>query len=80
MIVQLSGANVTLIDDDPELTEKVIRIRGSPEQAERAQSLLQGFFLSSKFLRHYMVEIATTISEKYISITVMAFSAFIMCE
>lgn len=45
-ISELSGANVTLIDDGPELTEKVIRIRGTPEQAERAQSLLQGFFLS----------------------------------
>ncbi|XP_021763807.1 RNA-binding KH domain-containing protein RCF3-like [Chenopodium quinoa] len=45
-ISELSGANVSLINDEPELTEKVIRIRGTPEQAERAQSLLQGFFLS----------------------------------
>ncbi|CAO2838596.1 unnamed protein product [Amaranthus hypochondriacus] len=44
-ISELSGANVTLVDDGPE-TEKVIRIRGTPEQAEKAQSLLQGFFLS----------------------------------
>lgn len=45
-ISELSGANVTLVEDGPDVTEKVIRISGSPEQAERAQSLLQGFFLS----------------------------------
>jgi hypothetical protein len=28
--------------------EKIIKISGTPEQAERAQSLLQGFILSSK--------------------------------
>lgn len=33
-----------------ESTEKVIQISGTPEQAERAQSLLQGFILSSKSL------------------------------
>lgn len=46
---QLSGATVTLVEDKPEETEKVIRISGTPEQAERAQSLLQGFILSSKY-------------------------------
>lgn len=45
-ISELSGANVTLVEDDPEVTEKVIRISGTPEQVERAQSLLQGFLLS----------------------------------
>lgn len=45
---QLSGANVKLIEDQPEVTEKTIQISGTPEQAERAQSLLQGFILSSK--------------------------------
>ncbi|CAK9151593.1 unnamed protein product [Ilex paraguariensis] len=46
-ISELSGANVKLIDDRPEITEKVIQISGTPEQAERAQSLLQGFILST---------------------------------
>lgn len=47
---QLSGANVKLIDDRPDETEKVIQIAGTPEQAEKAQSLLQGFILSSTSL------------------------------
>lgn len=45
---QLSGANVTLVEDRPDVTEKIIQLSGTPEQAERAQSLLQGFILSSK--------------------------------
>ncbi|KAL9237431.1 hypothetical protein vseg_011980 [Gypsophila vaccaria] len=45
-ISQLSGAKVTLIEDETDLAEKFIRISGNPEQAEKAQSLLQGFFLS----------------------------------
>ncbi|KAL8143504.1 hypothetical protein V2J09_016536 [Rumex salicifolius] len=45
-ISELSGANVTLVEDNPEATEKVIRMSGTPDQAERAQSLLQGFLLS----------------------------------
>lgn len=45
---QLSGANVTLVEDRPDVTQKIIQISGTPEQAERAQSLLQGFILSSK--------------------------------
>jgi len=44
----LSGANVTLVEDRPDVTQKIIQISGTPEQAERAQSLLQGFILSSK--------------------------------
>lgn len=47
---QLSGANVTLVEDRPELTQKIIQISGAPEQVERAQSLIQGFILSSKLL------------------------------
>ncbi|KAK9093922.1 hypothetical protein Scep_025391 [Stephania cephalantha] len=47
-ISELSGASVSLVEDRPEQTEKTIRISGTPEQAERAQSLLQGFILSSK--------------------------------
>ncbi|GMH28091.1 hypothetical protein Nepgr_029934 [Nepenthes gracilis] len=47
-ISELSGAKVTLVEDDPEETEKIIRISGTPEQAERAQSLLQGFILSTQ--------------------------------
>ncbi|XP_047341528.1 RNA-binding KH domain-containing protein RCF3 [Impatiens glandulifera] len=47
-ISELSGANVKLVDDNPEVTEKVIQISGTPEQAERAQSLLQGFILSTQ--------------------------------
>ena len=46
----MSGANVKLIEDRPEVTDKIIQISGTPEQAERAQSLLQGFILSSKYL------------------------------
>ncbi|XP_009802956.1 RNA-binding KH domain-containing protein RCF3 [Nicotiana sylvestris] len=46
-ISELSGANVKLIEDRPEETEKIIQISGTPEQAERAQSLLQGFILST---------------------------------
>ncbi|KAI5561773.1 hypothetical protein BDE02_15G009800 [Populus trichocarpa] len=45
-ISELSGANVTLVEDRPDVTEKIIQISGTPEQAERAQSLLQGFILS----------------------------------
>lgn len=47
---QLSGANVTLVEDRPDMTQKTIQISGTPDQTERAQSLLQGFILSSKSL------------------------------
>ncbi|KAK9122182.1 hypothetical protein Syun_019799 [Stephania yunnanensis] len=47
-ISELSGASVSLVEDRPEQTEKTIRISGTPEQAERAQSLLQGFILSTQ--------------------------------
>ncbi|XP_048232902.1 RNA-binding KH domain-containing protein RCF3 [Ricinus communis] len=47
-ISELSGANVTLLEDRPEVTEKIIQISGTPEQVERAQSLLQGFILSTQ--------------------------------
>ncbi|KAK4273875.1 hypothetical protein QN277_017186 [Acacia crassicarpa] len=47
-ISELSGATVTLVEDRPEETQKIIRISGTPEQAERAQSLLQGFILSTQ--------------------------------
>ncbi|XP_010266588.1 PREDICTED: KH domain-containing protein HEN4 isoform X1 [Nelumbo nucifera] len=47
-ISELSGASVSLVEDRPELTEKIIQISGTPEQAERAQSLLQGFILSTQ--------------------------------
>ncbi|ESQ43203.1 hypothetical protein EUTSA_v10012933mg [Eutrema salsugineum] len=45
-ISEWSGASVTLVEDRPEETQNIIRISGTPEQAERAQSLLQGFILS----------------------------------
>ncbi|XP_031256889.1 RNA-binding KH domain-containing protein RCF3 [Pistacia vera] len=45
---ELSGATVTLVEDRPEVTQKIIQISGTPEQAERAQSLLQGFILSTQ--------------------------------
>ncbi|KAL0548809.1 hypothetical protein IC582_013282 [Cucumis melo] len=45
-ISELSGANVMLVEDRPDVTQKIIQISGTPEQAERAQSLLQGFILS----------------------------------
>ncbi|XP_019416108.1 PREDICTED: KH domain-containing protein HEN4-like [Lupinus angustifolius] len=47
-ISELSGANVTLVEDRPDMTEKIIQLSGTPEQAERAQSLLQGFILSTQ--------------------------------
>ncbi|KAK8658364.1 hypothetical protein V6N13_036572 [Hibiscus sabdariffa] len=49
-ISELSGANVTLVEDRPNETQKIIQIYGTPEQSERAQSLLQGFILSNKSL------------------------------
>ncbi|ONK66688.1 uncharacterized protein A4U43_C06F10940 [Asparagus officinalis] len=48
LISEMSGASVNLIEDQPEQTEKVVRISGTPEQSERAQSLLQGFILSTQ--------------------------------
>ncbi|KAK4793412.1 hypothetical protein SAY86_023847 [Trapa natans] len=47
-ISKLAGANVTLLEDRPDVAEKIIQISGTPEQAERAQSLLQGFILSTQ--------------------------------
>ncbi|XWS61346.1 hypothetical protein CRYUN_Cryun07bG0118400 [Craigia yunnanensis] len=47
-ISELSGANVTLIEDRPDYTQKIIQISGTPEQSQRAQSLLQGFILSTQ--------------------------------
>ncbi|KAF0904580.1 hypothetical protein E2562_035685 [Oryza meyeriana var. granulata] len=49
-ISEMSGATVTLADDRPEVMEKVVRISGTPEQADKAQSLLQGFILSILFV------------------------------
>ncbi|CAF2137957.1 BnaA02g10500D [Brassica napus] len=51
-ISEWSGASVTLVDDRPGETQNVIRISGTPEQAERAQSLLQGFILSKEQAFH----------------------------
>lgn len=47
-ISEMSGATVTLVEDRPEQPKRVVQISGSPEQAERAQSLLQGFILSTQ--------------------------------
>ncbi|KAK1326413.1 KH domain-containing protein [Acorus calamus] len=47
-ISEISGATVSLVEDKPEQTEKVVQITGSPERAEKAQSLLQGFILSTQ--------------------------------
>ncbi|XP_076919043.1 RNA-binding KH domain-containing protein RCF3-like [Bidens hawaiensis] len=47
-ISELSGADVKLVGTSPEATENIIRISGTREQAERAQSLLQGFILSTQ--------------------------------
>lgn len=46
-ISEMSGATVRLIEDRPEQTEKIVQISGTPDQSERAQSLLQGFILST---------------------------------
>ena len=45
-ISEMSGATVTLADERPDAIEEVVRISGTPEQADIAQSLLQGFILS----------------------------------
>nr|KYP60975.1 KH domain-containing protein At4g18375 family [Cajanus cajan] len=47
-ISELSGANVTLVEGKEDVSQKTIQISGTPEQAERAQSLLQGFILSTQ--------------------------------
>ncbi|KAA8540061.1 hypothetical protein F0562_026753 [Nyssa sinensis] len=47
-ISELSGANIKLLEDRPEVTEIIIQISGTPDQVERAQSLLQGFILSTQ--------------------------------
>ncbi|KAL5567744.1 hypothetical protein UlMin_024319 [Ulmus minor] len=44
----LSGANVTLLEDRPESTQKIIQISGAPDQVERAQNLLQGVLISTQ--------------------------------
>ncbi|KAH0691662.1 hypothetical protein KY289_019020 [Solanum tuberosum] len=62
-ISELSGANVKLIEDRPEVTDKIIQISGTPEQAERAQSLLQGFILSSKYLYSLYVAVVANFPE-----------------
>ncbi|KAH9724180.1 RNA-binding KH domain-containing protein RCF3 [Citrus sinensis] len=43
---EMSGASVSLVEGQPEGTQKIIQISGTPEQVERAQSVLQGFILS----------------------------------
>ncbi|KAJ1690765.1 hypothetical protein LUZ63_014920 [Rhynchospora breviuscula] len=45
-ISQISGATVTLDEETPDATDGVVQISGTPEQADKAQSLLQGFILS----------------------------------
>lgn len=50
-----------MIEDRPEVTDKIIQISGTPEQAERAQSLLQGFILSSKYLHSLYVAVVVSI-------------------
>ncbi|KAL8095715.1 RNA-binding KH domain-containing protein RCF3-like isoform X2 [Apium graveolens] len=47
-ISELSGATVKLIENGSDATDNVVVISGTPEQAERAQSLLQGFILSTQ--------------------------------
>ncbi|XXG66859.1 hypothetical protein AAC387_Pa06g0342 [Persea americana] len=47
-ISEMSGAMVILIENGPEQPKRVVKISGSPEQTERAQSLLQGFILSTQ--------------------------------
>ncbi|XP_068644991.1 RNA-binding KH domain-containing protein RCF3-like [Aristolochia californica] len=47
-ISEMSGATVKFVEDNSDRPEKVIQISGTPEQAERAQSLLQGFILSTQ--------------------------------
>ncbi|KAK8957934.1 hypothetical protein KSP39_PZI001483 [Platanthera zijinensis] len=46
-ISEISGATMILLEDRPDSSDKVVQISGTPEQAERAQSLLQGFILST---------------------------------
>lgn len=58
---QISGAAVTLVEDAPETTDGVVRIAGSPEQADKAQSLLQGFILSSASLSIFLIHRSSTL-------------------
>lgn len=48
LISELSGAHVVLLELGSETAEKFVRISGTPEQAEKAQRLLQGFILSTE--------------------------------
>lgn len=45
---EMSGACVSMVEGQPEGTQKIIQISGTPEQVERAQSVLQGFILSTQ--------------------------------
>ncbi|AQK82738.1 RNA-binding KH domain-containing protein RCF3 [Zea mays] len=45
-ISEISGAAVTLAEDRSDILQKVVRISGTPEQASKAENLLQGFILS----------------------------------
>ncbi|WOL12435.1 KH domain-containing protein HEN4 [Canna indica] len=47
-ISEMSGASITPIEDRSEQAGKIVQISGSPEQAEKAQSLLLGFILSTQ--------------------------------
>ncbi|KAL4205076.1 hypothetical protein AMTRI_Chr01g135350 [Amborella trichopoda] len=47
-ISEISGASITLLDSTPGMPDRKVEISGAPEQAERAQSLLQGFVLSTQ--------------------------------
>ncbi|KAG6482885.1 hypothetical protein ZIOFF_059524 [Zingiber officinale] len=52
-ISEMSGASITVIEDRPEQSGKIVQISGSPEQAEKAQSLLMGFILSRTVSLHF---------------------------
>jgi len=61
----MSGSTVSLIEDQPDQTEKVVKISGTPEQTERAQSLLQGFILSSNLSLTYFSPLSSYNSPSY---------------
>ncbi|KAH9724178.1 RNA-binding KH domain-containing protein RCF3 [Citrus sinensis] len=52
---EMSGASVSLVEGQPEGTQKIIQISGTPEQVERAQSVLQGFILSNSTIGTFIV-------------------------
>ena len=46
--LQISGAKLTILDPHPISGDRNVEIRGTPEQTQAAQSLLQAFIYSGQ--------------------------------